>query len=453
MRQLTDNFLIEVLKLCLTRKPFLEICREHLQYQYIPVERSEIKLILKSCIDYYNNSRTLPTIGLISQQYEINADVQSVLNLIRELDEVDMEGTILELEKYIKRVRFQLLNERVVELFNGGKYDESILLNADESKKINDFSITEDTSYFTRVMKDFSGRINLIKNQGDESRFRDKIPFNIPPLDALTHGGIDEGDTVLFIAQSGVGKSTVLKWVGLSAARLRYKVLHIQLEGSEEECFLKYSQMWTALSYYDIKSVSVGADDLTRLYDKAKMFEMKGSDVLIHAYEQLEEASILNIKSAIDLFEKEEGCLPDLILIDSLDLLHPGDGLKYGYDTQAVKMKLNNTAKRLKNLAMEYKKPRIVTVTQTGDISPDKLNDPEFVITRHNTEGDRTLVKSFSYVFTLNQTSEEYKKEEMRIFVDKLRHYKSRQIYKVFNAFGVGRFIDIKRTRKIYEPE
>ena len=69
---------------------------------------------------------------------------------------------------------------------------------------------------------------------------------------------------------------------------------------------------------------------------------MKGSDVLIHAYEQLEEASVLNFKNTIEQFEKEEGQLPDLLLIDSLDLLHPGDGLKYGYDTQSVKMRLNS---------------------------------------------------------------------------------------------------------------
>jgi energy-coupling factor transporter ATP-binding protein EcfA2 len=451
MRQLTDSFLIEVLKLCFTRKAFLEICREHLKYQFIPIERSDVKIIYKSCLDYFNNTKTLPTIGLISQQHENKPDVQETLSQVGGISIPDNEGILGELENYIKRVRFQLLNEQVVELYNQEKYDDALKLNADESIKISDFSITKGTSYFTRVMKDFPSKMDSIRIQNDEERFKDKVPFNIPPLDALTYGGVEEKETVLIIAPSGIGKSTVVKWIGLAAARLKYKVLHIQLEGSEEECFLKYSQMWTAVNYHSLKNVNVDSKVLEDLYSKAGMFQMKGSDILIHAYEQLEEANVLNIKNTIEQFEKEEGQLPDLLLIDSLDLLHPGDGLKYGYDTQSVKMRLNNTAKRLKNMCMEFGKIRMVTVTQTGDVGPDKLNDPTFVLTRHYTEGDKTLVKSFSYVFTLNQTDEEYKNDIMRIHVDKLRHYKSRQTFKVFTNYSTGRFLDMKRTRKLYE--
>ena len=452
MKTLTDTFLLEILKLCFNRQSFLEICREHLKYQYIPIERNDIRLIYQSCINYYSLSHTLPTIGVVSQQHESKSEVQETLNRIQDLSLPDQEGVLVELENYIKRARFQLLNERVVELYSRERYDEAIALNTEESAEINSFSITKNTSYFTRVMKNFPERIEVIHNQSEEDKYRERVPFNIPPLDIITHGGMEEKETFLFIAPSGIGKSTVLRWIGLSAARLRYKVLHIQLEGSEDECFLKYSQMWTALNYQDLRRGTLASDLLDRLYKKASLFAMKGSDILIHAYEQLEEASVLHIKSAVEYFQREEGCLPDLLIIDSLDLLNPGDGLKYGYDTQAVKMRLNNTAKRLTNLCMEFGKIRLVTATQTGDISPDKLNDPTFVITRHHTEGDRTLVKSFSGVFTLNQTEEEYEKEIMRIYTDKLRHYKrSKNPYKVFTNYGSGRFIDIRRTRKIYE--
>lgn len=451
MRQLTDSFLIEVLKLCFTKRTFLEICREHLKYQFIPTERSDVKIIYKSCLDYFGNTRELPTIGLISQQHDNKPEVQETLSRIRDISIPDSEGIIIELQNYIKRVRFQILNEQVVDLFNQEKYDEAIQVNVEESSKINDFSITKDTSYFVRVMKDFPTKMDSIRIQTEEERFKEKVPFNIPPLDAITYGGIEEAETVLFIAQSGVGKSTVLKWIGLSAARLKYRVLHIQLEGSEEECFLKYSQMWTAVSYHSLRGSNIDEKSMEDFYKKADMFKMKGSDVLIHAFEQLEEASVLNIKNAIELFQKEEGELPEIVILDSLDLCHPGDGLKYGYDTQSVKMRLNNTAKRLKNMCMEFGKIRLITATQTGDVSPEKTNDPTFVLTRHNTEGDRTLIKSFSYVFTLNQTDEEYKNDSLRIHVDKLRHYKSRQTYKVFTSYGSGRFLDIKRTKKLYE--
>jgi hypothetical protein len=92
-----------------------------------------------------------------------------------------------------------------------------------------------------------------------------------------------------------------------------------------------------------------------------------------------------------------------------------------------------------------------LTATQTGDVPPTIWNDIDKVITRNNTEGDRTLVKSFSYVLTFNQTNDEQKTNEARIYIDKFRNYAvGKGVYKICTAYKFGRFYDRKRTLKKY---
>ena len=104
----------------------------------------------------------------------------------------------------------------------------------------------------------------------------------------------------------------------------------------------------------------------------------------------------------------------------------------------------------MKNLTVEFQ-TRILTATQTGDISLEKVNNPDWVITRENTEGDRTLVKPFSNVFTGNQTMDEQKKDIMRIHIEKLRNYSVKDsTYPICTCFNFGKFYDKNKTLTQY---
>ncbi|MGQ1889316.1 DnaB-like helicase C-terminal domain-containing protein [Thermophagus sp. OGC60D27] len=442
---LTDQFLLELFKLCFLKQPVLDAIVKHLKYEYIPVELKEFKKILKSIVTIYRVTNKLPTYGAVSQQHNLDLDVQELLEKIKNSKVADTEVILTQLEDYIKSFRFQLLSDKIFDLYKEGRKDEAISLSAKESEEIARFSIRSESGQYLSLFKDFEDqqrqrRLNAEKEQNE------KVPFGIDCLDELTNGGIEPAETALIVARSGIGKSTSLKWIGFMAIRLGYKVLHIQLEGTRQEAYDKYAQVWTALSYNQINKGEIDQEQFDKLSMEAKRFCNAGKDLDIYAFEQFDEASMNDIRNIVIDYERKKGSVPDLVVIDSLDLLNPGDGIKYGVDTQSIKMKLQNTAKRMKNLCVELK-TRILTATQTGDVPPTIWNEPDKVITRNNIEGDRTLVKPFSYVFTLNQTNDERDVKEMRIYVDKLRNYSvGEQVFKICTAFHSGRFYDRKRT-------
>ena len=85
-----------------------------------------------------------------------------------------------------------------------------------------------------------------------------------------------------------------------------------------------------------------------------------------------------------------------LVVIDYLKHLHPGDGIKYGADTQSVQMRKENTAEKMKNLAVEFE-TRIMTADQATDVPMEIWNDPNKVMDRHNISGAKNLPDSYLF--------------------------------------------------------
>ena len=447
--KLTDKFLTELFKLAITKQGICEVVIQNLSYTYIPVELSNYKKVLKSLVNIYKVSNKLPTIGSISQQHPADIEVQELLEEIKDCKLADEEIILSQLEYYIRGMKFQILNDQLYELYKEGKKEEAIALSAKESEEIHNFSLRNSCGKFLSLFENFEQH-QILRSKESEHEISEKVPFGVDPIDDLTGGGIDVTDTALYIGRSGTSKSTWLKWTAFAAARLGYSVLHIQLEGSEKECFDKYSQIWSALDYTSVRNGNIPHALMDKLKKEAKMALNKGKDITIYSFEKFDEASMTDVRDIVLEYQKIKGKIPDLVVVDSLDLLHPGDGLKYGVDTQSIKMKLQNSAKRMKNMAVELK-TRILTATQTGDVPPTIWNDIDKVITRNNTEGDRTLVKSFSYVLTFNQTNDEQKTNEARIYIDKFRNYAvGKGVYKICTAYKFGRFYDRKRTLKKY---
>jgi archaellum biogenesis ATPase FlaH len=453
MEKLASDFIAEFFKLCFLKREAIEIARKHLKYQYL--ELPETKKVLKSIISYYDTNEKLPTYGYISQQYSSDVDVQEYLSKIKRTQIPSIETVMNQLEDYIRKVRFELLHQEIQELYNNDKADEAIRLCAEESEKIVRFSLKLDSGKFIRVFKDFEDRLCEKQSKRESGEFdHDKIPTGIRELDEEIHGGIDGGDTVCFLARSGTGKSTLLKWIGTHTCRLGYDVLHIQAEGSSDECFDKYTQVWSAMKYSKIKYGDIAGEELEKFQKVILGMEAKQRDIYIYAFEMFDEGSCSDIRNIILEYEKDRGKLPDILIVDSIDLIHPGDGLKYGISTEAIKMKKENTAKKLKNIATEFKPMRVITADQADNIPVEQWNNPSFVMTRNNVSGAKNLPNSFSYFITVNQTRDEYEKNVIRLHFDKLRNYKPiNSTVKIATAYDYGRFYDAKATQLLKQEQ
>ncbi len=456
MKKLTSSFLEDIFKLGFVKRSFLETMKNHLLFSYIPKELPEYKVILKSMISQYEFTAKLPSYGVISQQYQHDPNVQNALSKIKNADIIDVNLAVKELQEYIIDIKFQLLFDDVYEKYVKDKKDEAMSTFIKGAEELGSFSLKADGIDFMKVFGDYKTVLKekqLSKEAGDS--IPSKVPFGIDAIDSITEGGMDLGDTAMWIMPSGRGKSTVLKWTGMYACRMGYDVLHFQLEGSRQEAYDKYSQIWTGEPYKNIKWGDISRDKLMKIETVIREMSRKKRDINIYSFEKYGSASMKDIREMVIEYNKINGRFPHLIIIDSLDLAISGDNKKIDFDPAYKKERLQSVALRMKDMAVEFN-TRVLTATQTGNISKEKWNNPDWVITRENTEGDRTLVKPFSHVFTGNTTEDEFKNNMARVYIDKLRYYDPKDmVYPICTAFNFGKYYDRNRTLKefshIYE--
>ncbi len=444
MQKLNENFLIELFKICLRNKKILEIAIPHIKYSFLPNE--EYKEIWSAIIKYHNATNKLVTLGILSQEYSSDLKVLKVISEIKDCQIPDKENILNQLEEFVKSSLFYEAYEQLLpDLFNAGKKDEAYTLMRNVSDNIGNFSIRE--QYFTQLYGRFIDRYNdkqLKKELGQD--IQKKIPTGIDEWDRITRGGVDKGDTLLALAQSGVGKSKFLRHVGLHASRRGFKGLHVSAEGTLEENLDMYDAGFAGQKLWDIERANLRPDILEKVKKGIKDIRLKGGEVFIEAFEQFNTATLADVRNLIIEIEKVHGKI-DFLCLDYLELFDPGDGKKYSTSNDGERKRREALANKLKNIAIEFN-IAIFTATQSSTVTPELLNDPEFVQTRYNISEFKGVIRAFSYFITFNQTKDELDKKMMRIYNDKIRKYASGQIVHIYQRYDRERFYDREKTLK-----
>ena len=147
-----------------------------------------------------------------------------------------------------------------------------------------------------------------------ETRYRQEsrapIATSWPHINELLMGGLGAGDLGLIFGNPGGGKSWMLINIGANALKLGYNVLHYTLELSEDYVGRRYD---SALTGYPFR----------KIYDYRKEVEDIISKVpgkLIIKEFPMGRASISTIENHIQKC-KDLGTVPDVIIIDYVDLL------------------------------------------------------------------------------------------------------------------------------------
>lgn len=451
MGKLNPGFMAEIFKLMFSDEVIMRIASEYLKYELIPKEWVGYKFILREAIIQYTEKNKLPSIGVICQKLCDEDAVQLAAKEIKKAALIDREIAIDQLQSFVKETEFELLSRKVHDLYEEGKKEEAIRVNAEESQRILEMSFRSKSGGFQSVFGGFHERMVERRMEGDAASEKPvKVPFGVDRLDDVSFGGMEIGDTSLWIARSGVGKSSILKWHGYSAAIRGVPVLHIQLEGGIKACMQIYDQLWSAQSYSDIKSGNISPKDRKKIEQAIKEVKELSSDIEVYGFKKFGQASMGDVRQLCYDYFNTHGKFPGLVILDSLDLVKTGISKKIDSDPDHKKEKLQTCAQLLKNLADEIGAP-IVTATQTSDVPFEVWNNPDKVIDRSYTEGDKTLVKPFSFVFTLNMTIEEKANATARIYVDKLRDYKeSQEVITIATNYDKRRFYHRGRTMEMY---
>lgn len=441
--QLTTDFLVDLFNASIKSKTIFEICVPHIEFSYFPHET--YKKVWKYMQSHYSLHNNVPSIGMLAQTFIGDEKVTLFLGDIKKAPIADKEGVLNRFEHFLKECKFFYAYEHSTDEFNRGNKEKAYSIMTEFAGEVNLFSLK--TNYFEPVFKGFSKRYT------DKSL--SKVMVNINEAPAIVYG-IDQfdaiagtpkpGDTILLIAQSGVGKSQALKWISISNARRGIKVAHFQLEGTKDECTDAYDAAWTGALHTDIENAN-----LTQVQIKAieKTIQDIQGEIYIDCAEMFDSINMAMIDSKIGELQKLHGPI-GLVVIDYLQLANPGDGKKY--DAAHERQRLDATATKMKNVAIKHNVP-IITAAQASDVKKEFTNNPKFVLTRNNIAEFKGLINSFSVVATLNQTDEEYEEELIRIYFDKLRKRKARQMFTVAQNRTRGRFYDKKRTLDLFAIE
>lgn len=447
---LSPSFVEEMMRLAFANRQFAIMVTDNLDLSNFPREMGGCKAMLKVLADNLRRDGGLATYGMVEMAYPGNKDVAKKLEEVRSLKLPDYEPMVRQLETFIKRQTFVATQREISDMYNEGRQEEAMQLLGKRMEEINTFSLEGGRGRFTRIYRDFERNISTIQNKADDAIRRQKIPTGISTLDDLTDGGIPRQDTLLMIMRSGVGKSTFLKWIAWYNTSIAHNhVLQIQLEGGMDEAVVKFDQMLANTTYSKIMRGDISEETAQRLSAVVKRSITVNSDIDLYATDQMLDMTLADLVTVIEDYKMEYGYYPDLINIDSLDLLLTGENKKIDFDPSFLKFRLQRCAQKLKDIAKTYDCV-VAAATQTGEVPFEVWNDPTRVLTRSNTEGDRTLIKPFSFVLTGNVTIEESKQKLLRIFCDKLRNYKNDGIIiRIPTNFENGFFYDMGRSSTV----
>lgn len=443
MNKLNEDYVLQLFVIALSDKNLLELLQNHLKVEYMPDESYQD--LWKAIITEFNLSeiRKPPSIPVLKQKFRKDNDVLELLSEMKEMNALDKDSTMRNLEIYIRQNMFVDYYNRIGNLYNKGNKESAYLEFQKRATDFVNFSLSNqmhETVFGDFNKRKFDREVGLLTNNE-----RVRIPFGIDELDYYIKGA-ESGEFVLIMGDSGSGKSFLGNALGINAARRGFCVYHAQGEGTKEQVLNRYDSAFTGTRYYDVKNNEFGDDRKRRSIDKV-IDNIKG-EVFVRAFEMFNSASINDIRNDIVELKKKHDI--KYVIVDYLDLFDPGDGKRY--DANIERFRQQNTSRALKNLAVEQNVV-VISFTQASSISPENLNDPNFVITRFNIAEDKGKIRPTDLFITINRTKEEREQNICRLYIDKAREHAGGQIIYIYQSLAYSRFYDKKKTLREFFTE
>lgn len=370
---------------------------------------------------------------------------------VKKADKITEERVVLEqLTDHIKKLRFKQLLVDVTDMFNKQQRESAYDLLSKESETISNFTFTEKT--FGTVFHDYSKRQEARLEQAalleSAEKKLDKIPFGIHQLDDHTGGGGKRGTSAAFMAASGGGKSTALRWTALHNARLGHRVVHFQLEGSEKDCYDLYDSAWTGTLTEDMALGKVGETQRLKIQKAQRDILAKGGEIYVYAAESFDALYIEDAREILLDIKANIGDI-DLIVIDYAEIAN----VRGSFNGEAgERRRRSRIGEAITNLAIEFD-ALVLTATQASDIDPNDKKNPNFRLTRHHISEFKGFLKPFSYFITVNGSPEMQQEGIVILYGDKFRHHRSGVSFTIAQALNRGKFYDAKRTLNEFYTE
>lgn len=440
---LTEEFLYELYNSCFEHDYVCNVVCEYMKNEYLP-SRGFQKLheIVKA---YYRKNGTAPNFNMTTHLVSNCNEAKRVLSdMTYNNGEIKPDILLEQFEIYLKNVKFQLAYKEMGELYARGEREKALDKLVSFSQWLQEFTLRGNA--FIDVIGTFKERFLKNREQhNQESKTKPVTRFYIDSLDEMNGGRDLRGQLSCFLAATGVGKSHAARWIGKCATQVDgLNVLHFQLEGSEKETVDAYSASLVERSSY---RYSTGTFSDRELESMVKSVSGISGSLMVRAYPRFAtQVSTVDIKNGIAEYRKLYGKVPDIVIIDSMDLLNDSSGRHW--TEKGERHKRIAVANDLKDLAAEYN-IWIVTTYQATIENREWLNDENNVLTEYNCAEAKGLSRPLSHLVTLNQSTNEMKEDMMRIFVAKSRFFKKGDPIKIATDYDNEIFYDRSRTLTI----
>lgn len=332
---------------------------------------------------------------------------------------------------FIKKVEFATAFKDAQKAYNSGDMKKAIARIRKFTNWEEGFNIEEGDFYEVGASFAKSHSENFQEQQ--TSRGLPQVTrFYINQLDIANMGRSLRTQLTYILAPTGRGKSHAARWIGSQAWRDGLDVLHVQLEGSAKECQDAYE---AAISGCDQYRFSIGALTVEEIEAaEAEIAKYRGH-IYVKSFQRFNNnVSTVKIKDEIEKYFKKFGRYPDILLIDSADLLVSSRHYKLN-DDKSKRADQIAVSQDLKDLAGDYKIWCVATYQST--IEDQKiLNDENFVLTEYNCSEAKGVSRALTHLLTLNQSSNEKKEQTMRVNVAKSRmFYMDEPVFRIDTDF------------------
>ena len=439
---LSEEFLMDLFRTCMNDSYVLSIVYSNLQSEHLP-DRDSIALF-KALKRYYGEYKQIPSFSAIREAISGNRNAIHLLNDIYEsTDGLETKECVKLIEEYLKRVNFQKAYKQAGEAYNKDGYEEASRILNKYTEWSRSFSLSD--AEYTNIVQTFADRFqkNRMKNNA-QGAYRPITRFYIDELDVRNGGRDLRTQLTCILASTGVGKTHAARWIGRNACLDGLNVLHIQLEGSKEEVENAYSASLVMCNSFRYEHGTLRDADVERMVQEIENISGK---LYVRTYPKFNShVSTIQIKDAIAEFKERYNIKPDVIIIDSMDLLTDASGRKYGENGE--RHRRIAVANDLKDLAGDENVWMVVTYQSTIE-NQEWLNDEKNVLTEYNTAEAKGLSRPLTHLLTLNQSSNERREHTMRINVAKSRFFERGEVFKIATDYENEVFYDRMRTMNI----
>lgn len=332
---------------------------------------------------------------------------------------------------FIKKVEFAVTFKEAQKLFNSGSVKDAIqrvrkYTNWEEGFNIDEGDFYEVGASFAKTHSD-----NYMEQQANKG-----LPvvnrFYINQLDIANMGRSLRTQLTYILAPTGRGKSHAARWIGSQAFRDGLDVLHIQLEGSAEECQNAYEAAISGCDQYRYSIGGLTSEEIAKAEEEIAKYN---GHIYIKSFQRFNNAvTTVKVKDEIEKYNKKFGRYPDILLVDSADLLSSSKRIKVT-DDKSKRTDQIAVSQDLKDIAGDYRLWVVATYQSTIE-DPKILNDENFVMTEYNCAEAKGVSRALTHLLTLNQSSNEKKEQTMRINVAKARlFYMDEPVFRIDTDF------------------